>query len=1372
MASRFVVPVLLLALLAPAVLQGSTPVFSGVVESAPARPLPGARVELLPILSNFELNQRRLAGREVEPVATTRTGADGRFRLPAPGPGLWRLRLSASGFVPVTYSPLAASGELELPGVVLVAAERSAIEMRRESGAAVPGTWIQATTSATAPAKPLDKIAATHGWRVATRRGTTGDDGRLAVTRGAGEWLDLVFAAPWSDQLFEVREVEGLRYFLEPSVPARHPIEVTDADGVPQAGVLVCLGQIARPVGSTGADGRFVLAGDFASPVQLLLLAADGRTRSVLFEAPSDGTFDAPARFALPPTATVAGRVVDASRQTPVAGALVWSSHDPGRFVLSDEHGAWSLPAPADGRFWVQAGADGFLPRAVDAEPNGPPLDVPLEPATSVTGQVVDPAGRPLDGVRLEAVVSESPPYPRAFRLDRVPCRAASDADGRFALPDLWPPATYRVTASRPGWVTETVTLDAVSALRGKAAYSVAPRTLKVVLQPRRAAFGLVLDADGRPLAGVEVRVSPAAAPRRRGAARHRPATSLEEVAADPFRALSNEKGRFELAELPGSAITLEALKRGFAPLVVPGLRIDGGEDGVDLGTLVLVPGASVQVRVTDADGVGLAGVAAWTSPDFGPSLRQAVARLAEVAPEAESDAGGELVLADLVPGAETAVLFHREGFLPELLTGLHVPGERPLTVTLRRAAAVSGRVVDEDGAPVAAADVSLWPHEPPPGTVDPVELEGEDERHTTSDEDGRFAFAVVTPGVYDADAFARGYQVAETRSLEVVAGLGMEDLDFVLRRGATLQGRTLDQNGEPLVGVQVIAGRPASFSDAEGFYRVEGLPTGTQEVVGRHLRLEPVVREVEIQPGTNTLDLVFAAGYEVSGRVVDGYGEGISGVELVLLGGRRLREHFTRSATDGSFRLPDLTDGVYSLRAHKPGYAVLETAEAVRVEGAGVDGLEVTLEPEGVIRGRILGLDLLDLERLTVVASRDGAVDVSGRVDYEGSYEVRGLGLGDYVVQAALRNGSREAEARVSLSGQREVHRDLLFGGGLTLSGRVLLNGEPLPQTTVAVAGLDVAVRRQVECAYDGTFRLEDLEAGRYRLDASNRRERLAHNQDIEVYADQDLLVEIATVRVSGVVTAGGEPLPDALVALHRQMGPGAVREGSLFTVGTDAEGGFRFSRLVSGRYQVTVKKDGFAPFEEMLDLTADLEGLRYALDPAAGLALSVRLGSGRRPPFVHLAVFDTAGRPLLVESRKVDGAGTAFFPTVPAGEWELLVGAPGGAPARVRVSVPDEPAEVVLADAGRLKVRLPGLVESNVQARLRLAGPDAVSFRSFDHDTGRIRDFWELRNGTAVVEGVPAGEWSIEIVAANGATWQGVVVATGAPLTEVEMP
>jgi len=304
MVRRFISPLLLLALLAPATLHGTAPVLGGVVESAPGRPLPDARVELLPILSNYELNHRRLAGLDVAAAAETVTGADGRFHLAAPVPGLWQLRLHATGFVPLTYGPIAAGGPLELPGVVLSAAEAATIEVRRESGAAISGAWVYATTSAAGPVRPLDEAAAAHGWRAAPRFGTTGEDGRLVVPRRAGEWLNLVIAAPWSHRLREVQGVEGLRYFLDPSVPARQPIQVTDADGEPQAGVLVCLGNVARPVGTTGADGCFVVQGDFSSPARLLLLAADGRMLSARLE-PGGAASDAPARFVLPPAATV-----------------------------------------------------------------------------------------------------------------------------------------------------------------------------------------------------------------------------------------------------------------------------------------------------------------------------------------------------------------------------------------------------------------------------------------------------------------------------------------------------------------------------------------------------------------------------------------------------------------------------------------------------------------------------------------------------------------------------------------------------------------------------------------------------------------------------------------------------------------------------------------------------------------------------------------------------------------------------------------------------------------------------------------------------------------------------------------------------------
>src|SRR5262245_58166820 len=103
----------------------------GLVRGADGRPVPGARIELLPALSNYEGAVTLLAGRESpEPVAVAEADGSGRFSLTAPRPGVWRLAVRAPGFVPMQYFPLAAANAVELPPVALRRDAESAVEVR------------------------------------------------------------------------------------------------------------------------------------------------------------------------------------------------------------------------------------------------------------------------------------------------------------------------------------------------------------------------------------------------------------------------------------------------------------------------------------------------------------------------------------------------------------------------------------------------------------------------------------------------------------------------------------------------------------------------------------------------------------------------------------------------------------------------------------------------------------------------------------------------------------------------------------------------------------------------------------------------------------------------------------------------------------------------------------------------------------------------------------------------------------------------------------------------------------------------------------------------------------------------------------------
>lgn len=329
------------------------------------------------------------------------------------------------------------------------------------------------------------------------------------------------------------------------------------------------------------------------------------------------------------------------------------------------------------------------------------------------------------------------------------------------------------------------------------------------------------------------------------------------------------------------------------------------------------------------------------------------------------------------------------------------------------------------------------------------------------------------------------------------------------------------------------------------------------------------------------------------------------------------------------------------------------------------------------------------------------------------------------------------------------------------------------MPQASVAVDGEDVTVDRSVATDHEGRFRIEDLRPGRYRIGVSHSTEMLVHNEEVVLSGDRDVVLEINTGRVSGrvVSTVDDKPLAEALVSFLQILSPDG-RTGSLLAAPSDASGGFVMPRVPQGRYRVAVRKDGYAAAEQELEVpVAGIEGLRLALSPTSGLELVVRLASGQTPPAATVSVVDPSGRAFLVERRAVGEGGRVSLPTVPPGDWTLLVSAPGGAVTPGTARVPGEPVALVLPDAAPLRVRVPALLESGLAGSLTLLGSDGNPFQGVDPQTGMPVREWRIAGGTAVAEGVPAGAWTVRVVAPDGQTWTGPVVTSGRAAAQVDL-
>jgi hypothetical protein len=461
-----------------------------------------------------------------------------------------------------------------------------------------------------------------------------------------------------------------------------------------------------------------------------------------------------------------------------------------------------------------------------------------------------------------------------------------------------------------------------------------------------KAARGLVLDGEGRPVVGAEARFE------------RSPWEGISDTHPDNkvwadrglHRAITGPDGRFEAA-LPMSVFDLEIRGSGFAPFYRWGLRISLNREAVDLGTLRLQPGVSLPGRVTDPQRRPIPGAAVWF-------LAQATA------PATNSGPDGRFVLRDLDPQETLRLLVCLPGYLSEAISVEPSTPEIALVV-LEPGSRIDDCIAAPDGSPVSGAEVgrpeklSRIPRYPVRGRVldpDGQPLAGARVREvgggpsTMTAGDGSFVLA-LNDGIHRLEILAEGYAPA-WRTVQVAGG-PVDRIDLRLSRGITLTGRILGVAPEELAGATILAisrGSTllwATTVDPEGWYRLPGLVPGEWDVAAstsqgdRHEKLILAAGEEE-----RDLDIVIPAFFEVRGRVIGPEDEPVARASVQFNGPESGAYLITEA--DGSFST-DLEEGTYQVKADGRTVGYLE-AVALPLELHGpVDGIEIQLPKAGL---------------------------------------------------------------------------------------------------------------------------------------------------------------------------------------------------------------------------------------------------------------------------------------------------------------------------------------------------------------------------------------------------------------------------------------
>ncbi len=327
-------------------------------------------------------------------------------------------------------------------------------------------------------------------------------------------------------------------------------------------------------------------------------------------------------------------------------------------------------------------------------------------------------------------------------------------------------------------------------------------------------AEGRVVDPEGKPIEGAVIESRPASMV---SAYSPRPRPARHQVR-------SGADGRFTIPALDEGQFVLRATHPRFQPGESKEVDSDGRSprSGIEI---VLKPGGRIAGQVVDAEGLAepFARVRINTADpgEPGAGLRTAVC-----GPDGKFDVAGlPLLPVELVAASDDASSTNVAFDLSERPEYDHV------RIELEFADRVDGVVTDPDGTPIEDAEVVCVGHKIGAIGTRPVVSE-------TTDADGHFACTGLVPGEYALTArrpYANNNQSPWMRSAGVTATTGEEPVTIVLPLDGAITGKVELSDGTVATDFEVAvdeSGAPRRFQSPDGRFTLDGLSPRQYELV------------------------------------------------------------------------------------------------------------------------------------------------------------------------------------------------------------------------------------------------------------------------------------------------------------------------------------------------------------------------------------------------------------------------------------------------------------------------------------------------------------------------------------------------------------